>query len=131
MPPLTLPRRLVIVANRLPFSVTVAGGALTVGESPGGVASGLKSYLGALDRHRPSMQEYHWVGWPGGPVGETFQDDLAAAAARFHATPVLLGETEMEEFYQGFCNRTIWPLFHYFSTRAVRRRRLAGVPARQ
>ena len=118
MPAPTLPRRLVIVANRLPFSVSVAGGALTVGESPGGVASGLKSYLGALDRHRPSMQEYHWVGWPGGPVGETFQDDLAAAAARFHATPVLLGETEMEEFYQGFCNRTIWPLFHYFSTLA-------------
>ena len=113
------PRRLLIVANRLPFSVTVADGALVVGESPGGVASGLKSYLDALPRFRPAMKEYHWVGWPGGTVGEEFLGDLAAAAGRYHASPVTLSASAMEEFYQGFCNRTIWPLFHYFPTLAT------------
>jgi len=118
MPAQTLPRRLVIVANRLPFSVTVEGGALRLGGSPGGVASGLKSYLDALPRFRPQMPEYHWVGWPGAPVGGELQNDLAAAAGGFHSTPVLLSEAEMEQFYQGFCNKTIWPLFHYFPTLA-------------
>jgi len=113
-----VPRRLVIVANRLPFSVTVAGGSLHLGESPGGVASGLKSFLDALERFRPALREYHWAGWPGGPVGDEFQQDLAAAAERLHATPVILSESAMEEFYQGFCNKTIWPLFHYFTTLA-------------
>ncbi|HTO93823.1 MAG TPA: trehalose-6-phosphate synthase, partial [Bacteroidota bacterium] len=116
MPSQALPRRLVIVANRLPFSITVEEGALRLGDSPGGVASGLKSYLDALPRFRPQMPEYHWVGWPGAPVGGALQDDLAAAAGGFHSTAVLLSDAEMEQFYQGFCNKTIWPLFHYFPT---------------
>ena len=111
-------RRLVIVANRLPFSVAVSGGALTLGESPGGVASGLKSYLDALPRFRPALRDYHWVGWPGAAVDEALRADLDGAAARFHATPVFLSASAMEGFYQGFCNRTIWPLFHYFPTLA-------------
>ena len=109
-------RRLVIVANRLPFSVSIDRGSLVLGESPGGVASGLKSYLDALPKFRPTMPTFHWVGWPGGAVQPAFKEDLALAAVQFRATPVLLSEREMEEFYQGFCNNTIWPLFHYFPT---------------
>ncbi len=33
-----------------------------------------------------------------------------------HCYPVFLTEKEMDKFYLGFCNRTIWPLFHYFPT---------------
>jgi trehalose 6-phosphate synthase/phosphatase len=36
----------------------------------------------------------------------------------FNATPVFLPEESMERFYHGFCNRTLWPLFHYFTTLA-------------
>ncbi len=36
-------------------------------------------------------------------------------AAEFNAHPVFISEDEMEDFYHGFCNSTIWPLFHYFS----------------
>ena len=40
----------------------------------------------------------------------------------FESYPVFLTEEEMEQFYLGFCNSTIWPLFHYFTS-------LRGVPA--
>ena len=36
------------------------------------------------------------------------------ALAEHRACPVFLTEEEIENFYQGFCNKTIWPLFHYF-----------------
>ena len=32
----------------------------------------------------------------------------------FNAHPVYLSVEKMEGFYHGFCNSTIWPLFHYF-----------------
>jgi trehalose 6-phosphate synthase/phosphatase len=36
------------------------------------------------------------------------------ALASFQSYPVFLSEEQMEQFYLGFCNATIWPLFHYF-----------------
>jgi len=113
------PRRLVIVANRLPFSVSVENGAIVTTESPGGVASGLRTYLVALGKARPDIPEYLWVGWPGGAVDPSLRDELRARAmSEFHSSPVFLTGEEMEKFYQGFCNGTIWPLFHYFPTYA-------------
>jgi trehalose 6-phosphate synthase/phosphatase len=41
------------------------------------------------------------------------------AKEHFNAYPVYLSEEEMEHFYQGFCNTTIWPLFHYFPSYAA------------
>ena len=111
------PRRLVIVANRLPFSASVENGSLAYTESPGGVASGLRTYLSSLGASRPGMEEFLWVGWPGSAVDPTFRAGLRSAAlANFNSSPVFLSGEEMEKFYQGFCNRTIWPLFHYFSS---------------
>jgi trehalose 6-phosphate synthase/phosphatase len=36
-----------------------------------------------------------------------------------HCHPVFLSRKQMEGYYQGFCNKTIWPLFHYFPRRSV------------
>ncbi|PKP57628.1 MAG: bifunctional alpha,alpha-trehalose-phosphate synthase (UDP-forming)/trehalose-phosphatase, partial [Candidatus Altiarchaeales archaeon HGW-Altiarchaeales-2] len=33
---------------------------------------------------------------------------------KFKCHPVFLPEKSMENFYNGFCNSTLWPLFHYF-----------------
>ena len=30
--------------------------------------------------------------------------------------PVFMGRKDIDRYYNGFCNRTIWPLFHYFPT---------------
>ncbi len=114
------PRRLVIVANRLPFSASTESGSLVYTESPGGVASGLRTYLNSLGTARPDTPEYLWVGWPGSAIEPGFRSELrSVASSDYHSSPVFLSGEEMEKFYQGFCNRTIWPLFHYFPTYAA------------
>jgi trehalose 6-phosphate synthase/phosphatase len=110
-------RRLVVVANRLPFSAAVENGSLVYTESPGGVASGLRTYLNSLGGARTDIREFLWVGWPGSAVDPAFRQELRyVARGEFRSSPVFLSGEEMEKFYQGFCNRTIWPLFHYFPT---------------
>jgi trehalose 6-phosphate synthase/phosphatase len=38
---------------------------------------------------------------------------------QYHSVPVFLSEGEMDQFYLGFCNKTIWPLFHSFPSQTV------------
>src|SRR5262249_38396822 len=60
-----------------------------------------------------------WVGWPGITVPDEWRNQLKqTASSQFSAHPVFLSESDMENFYHGFCNKTIWPLFHYFPTYA-------------
>ena len=62
----------------------------------------------------PSGIEYLWIGWPGIEVDEKSQGKLKSVASKQHAFPVFVDANTMERFYHGFCNSTIWPLFHYF-----------------
>ncbi|HCJ67228.1 MAG TPA: bifunctional alpha,alpha-trehalose-phosphate synthase (UDP-forming)/trehalose-phosphatase [Elusimicrobia bacterium] len=106
--------RLVIVSNRLPFVVVEKEGKLKFKESAGGLASGLSAYLNYL-KSSPSVKEYLWIGWPGVAVENGIKEKLKSKAVNdFNAYPVFLSEKTMEKFYNGFCNKTIWPLFHYF-----------------
>lgn len=107
--------RLVIVSNRLPFSVTDVNGTYEYRETTGGLVTGLASYLSSVgsDPHGPA--EYVWVGWPGATIKPERQPEIAERAARqYHSIPVFLSEADMDRFYLGFCNKTIWPLFHSF-----------------
>ena len=105
-------QRIIVVSNRLPFTVAESGGELVFAQSVGGVATGLRSCLTKLQH---SENDYLWVGWPGSTIGDRLQPVLKERALAEHrAYPVFLTEEEIENFYQGFCNKTIWPLFHYF-----------------
>ena len=105
-------QRIIVVSNRLPFTVAESGGELEFTQSVGGVATGLRSCLTKLQH---SENDYLWVGWPGSTIGGRLQQVLKERALAEHrAYPVFLTEEEIENFYQGFCNKTIWPLFHYF-----------------
>ncbi|MDQ7826010.1 MAG: bifunctional alpha,alpha-trehalose-phosphate synthase (UDP-forming)/trehalose-phosphatase [Candidatus Eremiobacteraeota bacterium] len=108
--------RLLVVSNRL--SVTVndeKSGKFTFSESAGGLATGLKGFLDAIGTSSHMFDEYLWVGWPGVSVGKKKQDHIKAElASKFRSHPVFLSAGEVEKFYSGFCNKTIWPLFHYF-----------------
>jgi len=87
-------------------------------ESVGGLASGLRTYLDSVKAD--SKFDYVWVGWPGATVNSKMRTQLKSAlVSEFKAYPVFLSETTMEKFYHGFCNKTIWPLFHYFPSYAV------------
>ncbi len=109
-------RRLVIVSNRLPFVVSQEQNSLVFKESDGGLVTGLRTYLESLQPGSGSLQEHIWVGWPGNTIDPPLQEELTATARdSFHSVPVFLTHEEMENFYHGFCNSTIWPLFHYFT----------------
>ena len=106
---------MIIVSNRLPFTVKEEPGDLQFIPSVGGLATGLSSYLELLRDHPSACQDYIWVGWPGGTISMDVRSETRSRSiSEFNALPVFLAEQEIEKFYQGFCNKTIWPLFHYF-----------------
>lgn len=105
-------RRLVIVSNRLPFTASEEDGRLRFKESAGGLVSGLSAYL---ESFKDEDNTYIWVGWPGNTISPALREQLKSESfSHFHSYPVFLSEEDMELFYHGFCNETIWPLFHYF-----------------
>lgn len=112
--------RLLVVSNRLPITVVIKDGKLRFKESVGGLVSGLSAYLDSLKSASFTRSEYVWVGWPGITVNESMKEPLMSKAfSEFHAYPVFLSEKVMDKFYHGFCNKTIWPLFHYFPSYVV------------
>ena len=49
-----------------------------------------------------------WVGWPGAPDEELAPFD----AEGMHLVPVTLTAEEVSDYYEGFSNATLWPLYH-------------------
>lgn len=113
--------RLLIVSNRLPVTVIKDGDDLRFQESVGGLASGLRAYLdnpkfSRSPQSKSIQSDYVWVGWPGVTVEASQRESLRSKLSEFHAHPVFLSEESMVKFYHGFSNKTIWPLFHYFTS---------------
>jgi len=107
--------RLVIVSNRLPFTVVNAEGGPQFKVSSGGLTTGLWSYLERRGTGAEERPEFVWLGWPGATVAPKDEPAVKAYAQKeFKALPVFLPEDRMDRFYHGFCNKTLWPLFHYF-----------------
>lgn len=102
---------LVIVSNRLPFEIRPGDTPETVRQSAGGVATGIYSYISSKQNSEPGFSAL-WVGWPG-PAPEA-DIDLFADFFAGRYLPVSLNAGHMEMFYDGFCNKTLWPLFHSF-----------------
>ncbi|MCT4647471.1 MAG: bifunctional alpha,alpha-trehalose-phosphate synthase (UDP-forming)/trehalose-phosphatase [Carboxylicivirga sp.] len=102
--------RLHIVANRLPYSLVREENGFKLNESVGGLATGMKSVY----------TEYggKWIGWSGVNSDDLTHEESAEIDARLSeksCVTVPLSEQEILEYYEGFSNKTIWPLFHYFT----------------
>src|SRR4051794_7552149 len=109
---------LVLASNRLPACVRAVTGRVEFTPSPGGLAAGLRTYL-ASPRSAVGS-EYVWVGWPGAAVPPEQQAEVAARCReQLSAAPVFLTADEVEAFYEGFCNNTLWPLCHYFPSKVA------------
>ena len=106
--------RLVIVSNRLPFSVSFANEQPVFQPSAGGLTTGLWSYLDRKVLDGAEQREFLWLGWPGSTVPPAHQGAVQEYALQYHSAPVFLEAEAMDRFYLGFCNKTLWPLFHYF-----------------
>ncbi|HCE49752.1 MAG TPA: bifunctional alpha,alpha-trehalose-phosphate synthase (UDP-forming)/trehalose-phosphatase [Candidatus Jacksonbacteria bacterium] len=105
--------RLVIISNRLPLNFSRQDGKIKFTKSVGGLATGLSSYLASLRANVPQAK-YLWVGWPGLP-GDNLEVkglEVSLHAKKMH--PVMISAEEIKHFYNGFCNDTVWPLFHSF-----------------
>ena len=103
--------RLVIVSNRLPVTTSLENGQVRLTPASGGLATG----LGSWQRRSAAV----WVGWPGDyesytPQQRTELDSLLTGAG---VVPVRLSASEIEQYYEGFSNRVLWPLFHYLVDR--------------
>ncbi len=109
--------RLVIVSNRLPFTVSFKDGAPQFSESAGGLTTGLWSYLNRRTADGVERPDFLWMGWPGASVPPEHEAAVRTYGEKqFKSAPVFLPEESMDRFYLGFCNKTLWPLFHYFPT---------------
>ncbi len=91
----------IVVANRLPIDMERRpDGTLGWKRSPGGLVTALEPLL---RRNRGA-----WIGWPGiidGPEDPITEDGL-------HMHPVQLSAEDVAEYYEGFSNATLWPLYH-------------------
>lgn len=92
---------LVIAANRLPVDKVVTdAGEVEWRRSPGGLVTAMESVM----RSQPGA----WVGWAGdaGEAPEPFDED------GIHLHPVALSAEEVRDYYEGFSNDTLWPIYH-------------------
>ncbi|MHB8546942.1 MAG: bifunctional alpha,alpha-trehalose-phosphate synthase (UDP-forming)/trehalose-phosphatase [Nitrosotalea sp.] len=107
--------RLVIVSNRLPFTITQEKDDLKFQDSAGGLATGLRMYL-----HSQKVSDHLWVGWPGLSVKNRIKEKLKSKILHeFKSFPVFLDEKIVQKFYNGFCNKTLYPLFNYFTSHVM------------
>ena len=97
-----------MVSNRLPVTITQVEDQFRFEPSVGGLATALSSVV--------ADESALWLGWPGLPE-EDFsgqKEEVKASLLELRCFPVYLSQEELETFYYGFSNRTLWPLFHYF-----------------
>lgn len=86
-------------------------------DSVGGLATGLASFF--------EGQTSAWVGWPGiarSKINDEEKENITRRLTRDNYHPVFLSRADVENYYHGFANKTIWPLFHYFPLYSKRRK---------
>ncbi|MBB5632598.1 trehalose 6-phosphate synthase [Cryobacterium mesophilum] len=91
----------IVASNRLPVdSVVNADGGQGWSRSPGGLVAALEPVMHSHDGA--------WVGWAGEADLELDPFDIDG----LHLVPVRLSAAEVREYYEGFSNDTLWPLYH-------------------
>ncbi len=100
----------IIVSNRLPVKITEKDGEYVLNPSEGGLATG----LGSIYRQGYNI----WIGWPGIDVIDEAQPQIRDQLGELNLMPVYLTQEEINNYYEGFSNEVLWPVFHYMSVYA-------------
>ena len=103
--------KLVLVSNRIPITITAEDGKLQGHPSSGGLVSALEPLLkthGGL-----------WIGSGGTEDTPEIRKILEGASGDnpYRYSPLFLTEEEQSNFYEGFSNEIVWPLFHDLQSR--------------
>ncbi len=107
-------RRLVVVSNRLPFQLQEKKKAVFMKESDGGLVSALNSYF-EREENKDAFSSVLWIGSADFPQArwEKYLENPRTGGS-FDVDPIFIETRTYNRYYNGFCNATIWPLFHYF-----------------
>jgi trehalose 6-phosphate synthase/phosphatase len=104
-------QKLVLVSNRIPITFTTEGGKLKGLPSSGGLVSALE----------PLLKDHGgiWVGSGGTEDTPRIREILEQASGDnpYRYAPLFLTEEEQSNFYEGFSNEIVWPLFHDLQSR--------------
>lgn len=111
--------KLIIVSNRLPYQLKEKDGHYQLAQSDGGLVTALKSYF-EQNTGQLSFDKKFWIG----------SADFAKAKWKryigknndqhpFVVDPVFIEKKVYNRYYNGFCNATLWPLFHYIPSYVV------------
>ena len=99
-------RRLIAVSNRLPIVVQEEDGRWQLAAGAGGLVTALSPVL--------KQHQGLWIGWPGCDEGAPLEDLVKQFTEEqgYGLGTVPLTREEVEDYYEGFSNATLWPLFH-------------------
>jgi trehalose 6-phosphate synthase/phosphatase len=97
----------IIVSNRLPVRIERNQHSYTFKPSEGGLATG----LGSIYKEGNNI----WIGWPGASFkNKLVKEEITTGLAKESMKPVFLTPQEVDDYYLGFSNQTLWPACHYF-----------------
>ena len=107
-------RRLIVVSNRLPFQLQEKKKSVIIKESDGGLVSALKSYF-EREQNKDTFSNVVWIGSADFPETrwQKYRENPGGESS-FDVHPIFIETKTYNRYYNGFCNATIWPLFHYF-----------------
>ena len=98
-------RRLLVISNRLPITISKQENDYSLNMSSGGLVSAMQALKGI---------EMVWIGWPGREIPSSDQDTISRRLwNEYKVVPVFLDNETIELYYNGFSNEILWPLFHY------------------
>jgi trehalose 6-phosphate synthase/phosphatase len=103
--------KLLVISNRLPLTVEKMSGVFNVKPTSGGLVTALDSVL----RKRGGT----WIGWAGSETNMELESviELASLNHPYRLEAVPLTEAEIADFYLGYANEIVWPLFHDLQSR--------------
>lgn len=99
----------IIVSNRLPVKITENDGEYQLSPSEGGLATG----LGSIYKQNDNI----WIGWPGLEIiDDEHKNKITRQLNKQSLLPVFLSQEEINQYYEGFSNEVLWPVFHYYAS---------------
>jgi len=107
-------KRLVIVAYRLPFRFSRKKEGIVAAQNSGGLVSAILALSSRLPLPESDSdnRKIIWIGEGKEMTGKIINEKIIPR--NFELSPVSIPAKVNEQYYGGFCNDTIWPLFHYF-----------------